>query len=254
MNVLVVDDEPNMRTTLSRILQDEGYETSVAATGAEAVACWSARRFDVILLDVHLPDADGVALFRTLRRTQPEAKVILMSAYGTDELREGAIACGAIAFLPKPLDVERLLALMAESRDEAVLVVCNDSPTIAASTEALRRFGYRVSTAGNPFDALALMGHVRFDLIFIDSELPGMSGLDLVSAVRGLCPAVVAVMLADDGSNGANGSAGALEARRRAGFAVVRKPLDLPALLGLLQATATERAAEAVRVPPPDPP
>lgn len=251
MNVLVVDDEPNMRTTLSRILLDEGYETAGAATGAEAVACWTERRFDVILLDVTLPDADGVELLRSLRRTQPEARVILMSAYGTDELREAAIAGGAIAFLPKPLELDRLLALLAEARHEGVLVICDDSAAIEAASTSLRRCGFRVSTVRTPIDALVLMGQIRFDLIFIDGQLPGMEGLDLYLAVRGLSPAVIAVMLSDETPQDSRLSQ---DARRRPGFTVVRKPLDLPALLELLQRLAAGKAAEYQRPPPPEPP
>jgi two-component system response regulator HydG len=110
--ILVVDDEKNIRTTLADILSEKGYEVSTAGTGERAVKLCSKRVFDVVLLDVRMPGIDGVEAFRRIRAIRREVRVILMSAYSIDEMRREALAAGALAFMRKPLDLERLARLI----------------------------------------------------------------------------------------------------------------------------------------------
>ena len=115
-SVLVVDDEKNIRVTLADILVGEGYEVRTADTGEKAVKLCHKRRFDVVLLDIRMPGMDGFEAFRLIRREQRDACVIMMSAYSTQEFRQVALDEGAAAFLRKPLDVERVLELIGETR------------------------------------------------------------------------------------------------------------------------------------------
>ena len=79
--ILIVDDEQNMRITLADILQDEGYEVDVAASGDEALRWCAEQGYTVVLLDMRMPGMDGVETFRQIRRHQEAVRVILMSAY-----------------------------------------------------------------------------------------------------------------------------------------------------------------------------
>lgn len=96
MNILIADDEPNMRTTLSDILQDEGYAVTTAEDGNEAVDLCSKNEYDVILLDVRMPGLDGVEAFRKIRRHREGVRVILMSAYSIDALKVSALEEGPL--------------------------------------------------------------------------------------------------------------------------------------------------------------
>ncbi len=115
-DILVVDDEKNIRITLADILLGEGYEVRMAETGEKAVKLCRKQAFDVILLDVRMPGMDGFEAFRLIRRERRTAYVIMMSAYSTQEFRRVALEEGAAAFLRKPLDIERLLQLIREVR------------------------------------------------------------------------------------------------------------------------------------------
>ena len=79
--ILIVDDEQNMRITLADILQDEGYEVDVAASGDEVLRLCAEHGYAVVLLDVRMPGMNGVETFRQIRRHQEAVRVILMSAY-----------------------------------------------------------------------------------------------------------------------------------------------------------------------------
>jgi len=86
-SVLVVDDEKNIRTTLADILTDEGCRVSTAQTGEQAVKLCRHRPFDLVLLDVRMPGMDGFETFRVIRRHRSDVRVVMMSAYSTDQFQ-----------------------------------------------------------------------------------------------------------------------------------------------------------------------
>lgn len=246
-NVLIVDDEANMRTTLAEILKDEGYQVTTAATGEEAVRLCQARDFEVILMDVRMPGIDGVEAFRQIHRHQEGVRVILMSAYSIESLKEAALDEGAIAFLAKPLDLERVIDLVAEAKDTAILVVEPEEATASLLQNGLREQGYRVQIARSPHDALELVEQIRFDLIFLDANLPAMNGLDLYLAIKEITPSVVAIMISGFDNEF---ETIAREAVQRNAYTMIRKPLDIDYTLSLLDRIMSRRVSGDHRKPP----
>ena len=111
-SILVVDDHSAMRATLQDILRDEGYEVQSASSGEEAVDVFQDGHFDAVLMDVRMQGINGVEAFRQMKSVCNEVKVILMSAFSVEELKEESMQEGAVAFLPKPLDMESLIDLI----------------------------------------------------------------------------------------------------------------------------------------------
>lgn len=110
--VLVVDDEPSILTTLKTALRLEGYSADVAGGVRLAEERASKKSYDVILLDVALPDGDGVELLGRLREAGNDSVVIMMSGHATVDAAVRATKLGAIDFLEKPLSTDRLLLVM----------------------------------------------------------------------------------------------------------------------------------------------
>ncbi len=245
--VLIVDDEANMRKTLAEILRDEGYQITTAASGEEAVRLCQTNHFEAILMDVRMPGIDGVEAFRQIRQHQEGARVILMSAYSIEALKEAALDDGAIAFLPKPLDLDRVIDLVAEAADTAILVVEHEEETAAVLQNGLREQGYRVTVARNPQDALELVGQIQFDLIFLEASLPAMNGLDLYLAIRRITPSVVAIMIAGLENEFA---ALAREAVEHNAYTIVKKPLEIDLILDMLYRIMGRRISGDHRKPP----
>lgn len=108
--VLVVDDEDGIRETVREILADEGYRVVAAPDAAEVPDLVAAEAPDVILLDVWMPELDGITLLRRIRRERPEARVIMISGHGSIHTAVAATRLGAFDFIEKPLSLDGLLA------------------------------------------------------------------------------------------------------------------------------------------------
>lgn len=108
--ILVVDDELGIRALLSEILTDEGHTVEVAENAAEARACRERLRPDLVLLDIWMPDVDGITLLKEWGATsQLTMPVIMMSGHGTIDTAVEATKFGAMAFLEKPVTLQKLL-------------------------------------------------------------------------------------------------------------------------------------------------
>jgi len=109
--VLVIDDEPLIRWSVSETLKGLGLDVEQAADAAAALRHITAGPpgFDVVLLDLRLPDMRDLSLMGTLRQLQPDASVVLMTAFGSDEVVERAIALGAATILSKPFELGTLV-------------------------------------------------------------------------------------------------------------------------------------------------
>ncbi|HYH99878.1 sigma-54 dependent transcriptional regulator [Hyalangium sp.] len=121
-SVLIVDDEKNILLTLSQSLQLAGYHTELAGSGQVALDVASARPVDAVLMDVKMPDMDGLTALARLHELKPELPVIMMSGHGTIDTAVKATQLGARDFLEKPIARERLLvALRNVLKHQAVI-------------------------------------------------------------------------------------------------------------------------------------
>lgn len=117
--ILVVDDEPDIRGLVCEILEDEGFAVKAAADGAEARAARAARRPDLILLDIWMPDVDGISLLKEWRQEdEPLSPVIMMSGHATVETAVESTRLGAYDFLEKPLSLAKLLLTVRHALDD----------------------------------------------------------------------------------------------------------------------------------------
>lgn len=107
--ILVVDDDETIRTTMKAILQDEGYIVDLAATGKEAIQKTQETSYNVALLDIRLPDMEGVELLKLLKDGVPRTRKIMVTGYPSMQNAISALNKNADAYLLKPVDVEKLL-------------------------------------------------------------------------------------------------------------------------------------------------
>ena len=114
--ILIVDDSFYMRTMLKNMLTDAGYEVvGEAANGAQAVEMAASTNPDLITLDVILPDNTGLDVLKSLRLTQPSAKVVMCSAVGQEIIVTEAIENGALAYIVKPFSEEKVLEIVGSA-------------------------------------------------------------------------------------------------------------------------------------------
>jgi DNA-binding NtrC family response regulator len=117
LRVLVVDDESLIRWSVAETLTERGYEVVETgdAAGARSAIRDSQDRFDVVLLDLRLPDSDDLALLESIRCLSPDAQVVLMTAFGRPEVVRGALQLGAYGVINKPFEMHAMADLVGEA-------------------------------------------------------------------------------------------------------------------------------------------
>ncbi len=152
--ILIIDDEKDIRTALTGILEDEGYQVSSAESGAEGIEYASQELPDLILLDIWMPGMDGLETLERLKKQLPHVTVIMISGHGTIDTAVRATKLGAFDFIEKPLSLEKVLISVANALQLQELIVQNtelkrsasadseligDSPEIVTVREQIRR-------------------------------------------------------------------------------------------------------------------
>jgi len=116
--ILVVEDDVNIRGTLSTILQQKGYNTATARNGQEAIQKSRTEFFNMALLDIKLPDIEGTKLLTMMHENMPKMVKIMITGYPSLENAVEALNHGADAYIIKPVKPEKLLALIEEKLEE----------------------------------------------------------------------------------------------------------------------------------------
>jgi DNA-binding NtrC family response regulator len=119
--VLVVDDDEMLRSFLVTILQEEGYEVLAAATGADGEALLRNKPVDIVLLDLRLPDADGISILRKMKRSEPDVHVIVLTAFGAVDSAVEAMKLGAYDYIDKPSNTKKLKLVIQRALGELAM-------------------------------------------------------------------------------------------------------------------------------------
>lgn len=122
--ILVVDDDRELRETISEILVDAGFDVSAAGSGEEALAILQGQSYDLMLLDMIMPGLGGQEILPLLKRQAPRARVIMITAFATVDNAVAAMRRGADDYLTKPFKVDELLTAVRRSLEEARLLDC----------------------------------------------------------------------------------------------------------------------------------
>jgi two-component system, NtrC family, nitrogen regulation response regulator NtrX len=117
-SILIVDDEESILTALSSILQDEGYDVTVVMSGTEALRIYTMDPPDLMLLDIWMPEMDGMETLRRVRELVPTAQVMMMSGHGSIETAVKAIKLGAYDYIEKPLSLENVTLRVKHALDQ----------------------------------------------------------------------------------------------------------------------------------------
>ncbi len=112
--ILIIDDDENITQVVAAILEDKGYQVDVANSGNEAIRKSEANHYDLMLIDIRLPDMEGTELLTKIHDTTPKVRKIIVTGYPTLQNAVSAVNSGADAYIMKPFDVEKMLATVAE--------------------------------------------------------------------------------------------------------------------------------------------
>ncbi|MBM3284533.1 MAG: sigma-54-dependent Fis family transcriptional regulator [Candidatus Aminicenantes bacterium] len=134
----VIDDEPIIHEVLNQLLTSEGYEVELSSSGEEALEKHSSQAYDLILLDLLMPGLDGIEVLKALKKIDPQAVVIIITAYASVESAISAMKMGAFDYIQKPFKHDELLLTIKRALDHKNLREEN----IRLKNELTRRFGF----------------------------------------------------------------------------------------------------------------
>ena len=206
--VLVVDDEQIICDLFKTVLSHAGYEVFAASTGRDGLLQFQRRRPRLTLLDLRMPEMNGIEVLKDIRKLDPQADVMILTAWGSDALERQARQLGVTDFLSKRMTLDVVMASlerMQQRQDKtatakasvaeaaaamptplpsaSILVVDDEQEICDMLMQAVSRLGYRVRTASSGAEALALVEQEKPALIILDMYMPEMNG---VGVLRGL--------------------------------------------------------------------
>lgn len=193
--VLIVDDSLTVRMDLKEAMEAAGFDTITSASIASARRACQQGTFDLAILDVLLPDGDGLSLLQEIKATPGTADRPVLLLSSEDEVRDRVrgLRTGADDYVGKPYDVTQVVARARElvqrrrarTRERPLIVVIEDSPTFAAEMRAsLEAAGYEVAVGVSGEEGLRLAADLRPDAVVADQVLPGIDGPEVIRRLR----------------------------------------------------------------------
>jgi two-component system nitrogen regulation response regulator NtrX len=164
-SILIVDDEEAVRTSLRSILEDEGYEMAEAASGAEALKIYGTDPPDLMILDIWMPEMDGLETLRRVKDFAPTAQVMMMSGHGSIETAVRAVKLGAYDYIEKPLSLENVTLRVKhaleqyrlEQENRTLRTKVQQKFELVGQSPAMQRLRQLIETAG-PTNSRVLIG------------------------------------------------------------------------------------------------
>jgi signal transduction histidine kinase/DNA-binding response OmpR family regulator len=250
--VLLVDDDPEVQRVVRAYLEEEGLAVISATTAAAARILAAERHPDVILLDLFLPDGNGLDLLPTLKADPATCGIpVLVISIMRDALK--ALSLGAAEHMAKPLDRGRLVAAVRgflhgiEAEEPTVLVVDDEPDTAELVRDTLRHEGLHTVVAHDGRQALEVVERKRPDLVILDIMMPELSGFEVLEALgrRADRADIPVLILSSRGDDEDVRRALALGARRYMSkpFAVRELIAEVRRHLGRVRAEGTRRAS-----------
>lgn len=267
-DILIVDDEADIRSSLAGILEDEGYLPRLAADGRAALACVEAHPPSLVILDIWLEGTgpDGMAVLEQLRASHPDVPVVMISGHGTIETAVQAMKLGAYDFIQKPFEVDRLLMVIRRAQEAAYLRAENRSLRQRAGTDGtmvgvssaiaqVRQIIDRVAPTGSRVMISGPAG-VGKELVarIIHARSPRHDAPCITAPCGGTDPAQVeASLFGVAGSTQSQGRPGLFE-QASGGTLILEETADLPLetqgkLVRVLQEQAVVRCGGNQRIP-----
>ena len=164
-SILVVDDEEAIRTSLRSILEDEGYDVTVAVNGVEALKIYGQDPPDLMILDIWMPELDGLETLRRVKELVPTTQVMMMSGHGSIETAVKAVKLGAYDYIEKPLSLENVTHRVKQALEQYRLAQENRSLRtkvqqkfeLVGQSPVMERLRELINTAG-PTNSRVLIG------------------------------------------------------------------------------------------------
>ena len=255
--VLLVDDEEDFLTASSQALHRRGLEIDIAPNGVTALEMVDKTQYDVVVLDVKMPDIDGIEVFRIIREKYPDLPVILLTGHSSIDDAFQTSKDGIADYLPKPIDMDDMAARIHEvvkeydqrskpdteppvtldsSQTVRVMLIDDEVEFLNSMKRILERRNMEVITAECGELGLKLLKECLIDVVVLDVKMPGMDGLEVLRLIRRDYPSIQVIMLTGHPSLDA-----AMEAIKLGAHEYLKKPPDIQVLAATIRSLYEHR-------------
>ncbi len=233
-HLLIVDDQINLLTTLKFVFEDSGFNVTMVSNGREAIEKVKEIVFDLALLDINMPEMDGLQTFMEIKKCSPTTSVIMMTGNKENIQVRKCIEEGAVTVVYKPFAVNKLIELMGNVLNRPMVLVVDDKRDDRVMLRnVLEIQGYRVFEASSGIDALDKVKKGNFDICLIDFKMPGMNGLETIDEIKEINPDVGVILMSAYTVEDAIRT----EIKDKRGIAFIRKPYDIDNVVNIINET-----------------
>jgi two-component system NtrC family sensor kinase len=248
-SVLIIDDDRIICEQLQNELRRNFFTTFLATSGEQALEIYDREDIDIVILDIMLPDIDGLDLLSDIKTTEKSPEVIVITGYGTQEIAVLSLRRGAIDYIEKPIDNNELMAALGRAIEKIsekdmmkyrpdLLVLDDERESVRALKSFLENEGFRVLPAYSGQEALDLISSNKIDVILADIKMESMDGVEVLVRAKKLYPDIEGIMI-----TAYKDQELAVKALRAGALDYIIKPINLEELL-----FAVNRALERINL------
>ena len=189
IKILIVDNEKGLCEYIRDFFKPRGYDVLIATSGEAALAIAKKEKPELALLDINMPEMNGLEVLRQIKNISPQTKVIMITVSDDADTREKARVLGADEFISKPFTTDYLedvvilkVSEMAKTKVPVSILIVDDEEDVRNSLRNIlnRRFECKIAEVGSGEEALELLKKDMFDLVLLDIKMPGISGVDVL--------------------------------------------------------------------------
>ncbi len=185
LRILVVDDDVDAADSLAELFELEGHSVRVAYSGEEAIEAYREGDFDIAFMDIMMPGKNGVESFFEIKKLRPAARVYMMTGYSVEQLIEQAIEQGAIGVLSKPVDLDKVLAALEDTKPAGLVLVAEDDPEFGPQLrDLITSAGYNCVLVSDGKTAIERVEAGGVGVLILDLKLPIIDGIEVYAALR----------------------------------------------------------------------
>lgn len=186
-SILIVDDEPLTLRIATFVLKEAEYNVSQANSGEECLKMLSAQNFDLVLLDIEMPEMNGFETLEKIRESKPGQKVSFLTASDFSKYSAEAKKFGIENFISKPIfpaELQERVAQVLDSDEKPKVLVVDDEPMMRLQAKRILQSDYTVEVAESLPNAMEILKFYRPSLIFLDIYMPEMDGFEALQKLR----------------------------------------------------------------------
>ncbi|MFH2131873.1 MAG: response regulator [bacterium] len=210
IKVMMVDDEAGFRDTMSRLLTKKGFETTIAASGEEAIGLIKKKPQDVVVLDVKMKGMDGHAALAEIKKIAPETQVIMLTGHGSPDSAQSSLDRAAFDYLTKPCDIDILAAKIkeahalktsgaaqSEKKAKDIMISIADYSTVLVTATVREALDKLMTSFKSLVSSNLIMETGHRSLLVLDANQDLVGILSIMDLIKGVLPAYISASQSD---------------------------------------------------------